>query len=63
MVEYQAFAISFAVVLILVGLPMLLFGILVYPSQPELGSTILASSILMLILGVIFIITILSQGK
>jgi hypothetical protein len=61
MAEPQAFAIFFAVILILVGLPLLLFGILEYSSSPGIGSSILAMSILMLVLGASFLIIILTQ--
>jgi len=61
MAEPNAFAIIFAVILILIGLPMLLFGIFQYPSQPSFGSSLIALSILMLFLGAVFIIVILTQ--
>jgi hypothetical protein len=61
MAEPQALSILFAVILILVGLPLLLFGMLQYSSSPALGSGILAMSIFMLVLGVFFIIIILTQ--
>jgi len=59
MAEPNAFAIFFGAILILVGLPMFLFGIIQYPSS--LGFSILALSIFMLILGAFFIIIMLTQ--
>jgi hypothetical protein len=61
MAEPKAFAIIFAIILILVGLPMLLFGILQYSSNQLLGSSVLAISIFMLVLGAFFLIIILTQ--
>lgn len=61
MAEPQAFAIFFAVILIIVGLPLLLFGVLQYSSNPSIGSLVLAISIFMLILGVFFLMIILTQ--
>ena len=61
MVESQAFAIFFAIILILVGLPLFLFGLLYYSSSPSLGSTVLAMSIFMLVLGAFFMIILFTQ--
>lgn len=61
MAEPQAFAIFFALILILVGMPLLLFGALQFSSNPSIGSIVLALSIFMLILGVFFLIVLLTQ--
>jgi len=61
MVETQAFSLFFSLILILIGVPLLLFGLLQYNSQPGIASTILALSIFMLLLGVIFLIVILTH--
>jgi len=61
MAEPQAFALIFSVILLLVGLPMLLFGILQYISQPSTGFFLLGLSISMLFLGTIFLMVILTQ--
>jgi hypothetical protein len=62
MTEPQAFSIFFSVILILIGLPLLLFGILQYSSSPpEIGVGILGIGAFMLILGTFFLIIILTQ--
>ena len=61
MAEPQAFAIFFALICILVGLPLLLFGVVEYSSFPEIGSGVLAVSIFMLVLGAFLLIIILTQ--
>lgn len=61
MADPKAFSIIFSLVLILVGIPLLLFGILEYSSDINVGTGILGISIFMLMLGVIFLIVVLSQ--
>jgi hypothetical protein len=61
MVEYKAFVLLFGAVLMLVGLPMLLFGLMEYPSSPGIGSIILTMSIFMLLIGTFFIIILITQ--
>jgi hypothetical protein len=61
MVEYKAFTLLFAALLILIGVPMLLFGLLEYPSSPGTGSAVLTISIFMLLMGVFFIIVLITQ--
>jgi hypothetical protein len=61
MVEYKAFVLLFGAVLMLVGLPMLLFGLMEYPSSPGIGSIILTMSIFMLLIGAFFIIILITQ--
>lgn len=61
MAEPKAFSIFFSLVLILVGIPLLLFGILEYSSDINFGTGILGISIFMLMLGVIFLVVVLSQ--
>ncbi|MEM5778025.1 MAG: hypothetical protein QXK49_00125 [Candidatus Aenigmatarchaeota archaeon] len=61
MAEPIAFAMIFVIILILLGIPLLLYGLLQYRSQPEIASSILALSIFMLLLGVIFLIVILTH--
>jgi len=61
MVESQAFSILFALILILVGLPLLLFGLLEFNSSPGLRYPILAISVLMLLTGGFFIIILFTQ--
>ena len=61
MAEPQLFALVFSVSLILVGLPMLLFGILQYIAQPSTGFAILGLSIAMLFIGGVFLMILLTQ--
>jgi hypothetical protein len=61
MAEPKAFSIFFSLALILVGVPLLLFGILEYSSDINIGTGILGISIFMLMLGVIFLVVVLSQ--
>ena len=61
MAEPQALVILFAFVLILVGIPLLLFGILECQSSMAIGSSVLSLSIFMLVLGSFFVIFILTQ--
>jgi hypothetical protein len=61
MVEYKAFTLLVGAVLVLVGLPMFLFGLLQYSSSTEIGFGILSISSFMLLMGVFFIIVLLTQ--
>ena len=61
MAEPNAFVILLALVLILLGVPLLLFGILEYPISSTIGSSVLSLSIFMLVLGAFFILLILNQ--
>jgi len=61
MVEYKAFALAFAALLIAIGLPMLLFGLFQYASSPGMGFGILAISVFMLLMGGFFIVILITQ--
>ena len=61
MVESQAFSLFISILLILVGFPLLLFGVWQYSSSPAVGSSILAISVMMLILGGLFLLIMFTQ--
>jgi hypothetical protein len=61
MAEPQGFALLFAVVLVLVGLPLFLLSIVQYVTQPSSAFATLAIGAAMLFIGAIFLIVLLTQ--
>jgi hypothetical protein len=61
MTDPKAFSLFFSLILILVGLPLFLFGILKYSTDINIGTGILGIGIFMLALGGFFLLILLTQ--